>query len=409
MRRRLFIACVLILACAASGRAQDGTTPPVVVDAPASVSWDETQTKPRLWVRGEYLLWWIQGQQVPPLVTTGTIDPTNPFDRPGELGKPDTRILMGGERLDPDALSGGRFTAGGWLGADQLLGVEASYLFLAERSYRASLSAPGTPGSTPLLLPFLNALDGLEDSTGIAIPAGFGFSGIANLSLSTRLHAAELNGVINAVERPNWCLDLLVGYRYLALDEDLVFTTDSTTVPPLPPDVFLTSDAFRTRNDFHGGQLGARATVARGSWTLETTGKLALGNMRQATSIRGSLVTNDFNNLGDPQTFPAGYFALPTNIGDHDRDRFAVVPEASVQLGWQPCCGIRLFAGYTILYASSVARPADQIDRIINPLQGPGFTGIPSTELIGPPRPTFLGRDTDFWAQGLNVGVEFRY
>jgi hypothetical protein len=357
--------------------------------------------RPRWWFRGEYLLWWLDAADLPPIVTTGTIDPTNPFDRPGQLGQPDTRVLLGGDSFGANPFSGGRFTAGGWLDAERLIGVEASYLFLAERAETATLSAPGTPGSTPLLLPFVNASTGLEDTTGIAIPAGFGFSGIANLTVQSRLQSPEINSLVNVVDRPGFRAELLAGYRYFALDEDLTFTTDSQNVAPLPPDVFLTTDSFQTRNDFHGGQVGARALVQRGRWSLETTGKVALGNMRQSTRIRGGLLTNDFNNLGTPQLFPGGYFTLPTNIG--------VIPEATFQLGWQPGDSMRLFVGYTFLYVSSVARPAEQIDRVINPVQGPGFTGVPSSELIGPARPLYQGRDNDFWAQGLNFGFELRY
>jgi hypothetical protein len=52
--------------------------------------------------------------------------------------------------------------------------------------------------------------------------------------------------------------------------------------------------------------------------------------------------------------------------------------------------------GYTFLYISSVVRPSDQIDRSVN---------------IAPPntRPAFSFHATDFWTQGVNLGLEIRF
>ena len=70
---------------------------------------------------------------------------------------------------------------------------------------------------------------------------------------------------------------------------------------------------------------------------------------------------------------------------------------------------VRVYVGYEILWLNNVARPGDQIDRNINTTQvGPGPGGIVPT-LTGPALPVALFRTTDFWAQGLNFGVEVRY
>jgi hypothetical protein len=102
-----------------------------------------------------------------------------------------------------------------------------------------------------------------------------------------------------------------------------------------------------------------------------------------------------------------GLLALPTNSGHFTRDRFAVVPEGSVGVGVQATERVRVSLAYTVLYWSNAARPGDQIDRVVNPAAlpvngGPG----PGT---GPARPAFGFKDTDFWAQGLTLGVEFRF
>jgi hypothetical protein len=54
-----------------------------------------------------------------------------------------------------------------------------------------------------------------------------------------------------------------------------------------------------------------------------------------------------------------------------------------------------------------VARPGEQIDREINPTQLPRFNG--GGNLAGAGRPAFTFKDNDFWVQGINFGLEYRY
>ncbi|HEV3261967.1 MAG TPA: BBP7 family outer membrane beta-barrel protein, partial [Gemmataceae bacterium] len=82
----------------------------------------------------------------------------------------------------------------------------------------------------------------------------------------------------------------------------------------------------------------------------------------------------------------------PTNIGTYSRDRFAVVPEATVRVGYELTEYLRASLGYTFLYCSEVVRPGDQIDR-----------------LLGPGHPAFFFSGTDFWAQGIDAQLEFRF
>src|SRR4051794_20088600 len=67
---------------------------------------------------------------------------------------------------------------------------------------------------------------------------------------------------------------------------------------------------------------------------------------------------------------------------------------------------LRATAGYTFQYVSDVVRPGDQIDRGINPVQAPAITGVPNAPLTGPARPAPLINSTDFWAHGVNFGLE---
>ena len=85
------------------------------------------------------------------------------------------------------------------------------------------------------------------------------------------------------------------------------------------------------------------------------------------------------------------------------------MPQVEVNAGYQVCDHLCLHAGYTFLYWSRVARPGDQIDRVINPTQAPAINGTFPGSLSGPARPALTIHDTDFWAQGLNFALELRY
>ena len=68
---------------------------------------------------------------------------------------------------------------------------------------------------------------------------------------------------------------------------------------------------------------------------------------------------------------------------------------------------VRATVGYTFFYMSEVVRPGDQIDRVVNPTQLP--TAGAFVAGTTPTRPSFPFQSSDFWAQGLNFGLEIRY
>jgi hypothetical protein len=152
-----------------------------------------------------------------------------------------------------------------------------------------------------------------------------------------------------------------------------------------------------------------RARYNSGPWFANGAVKFGMGAMRQTVEVSGSLVTNDFTNFGPTQTFSGGYFALPTNIGNHTRTVFAVLPEVALNVGYQITPWASVFVGYTFLYTNNVVRPGNQINRNINPTQSVSYVGEPPANLQGPVQPTFKFNGSGFWAQGINVGLGFRF
>ncbi|HXG11165.1 MAG TPA: BBP7 family outer membrane beta-barrel protein [Gemmataceae bacterium] len=358
----------------------------------------------RVWLRAEYLLWWIRDSRLPPLLTAGT-----PAGL-AILGQPGTTILFGGDRLDNDERSGARFSAGTWLNCCQTCGLEVGGFFLGKRSIPFAFECP--PDAI-VGRPFFDVPAGAQAVEFLCVPppglAALGIlpvTGNFRASSSSRLWGLEANAIKNVCCGPCYRFDLLGGFRYLQLDEDLAIIENVQVLPnDIVPDLagtrFALTDIFDTRNQFYGGQLGGRLETWRGRWFLNVLGKVALGVTHQVVGITGS-TTITTPGVGE-ETFPGGLLALRSNICQYTRDRFAVVPEVGVNVGYQLTSNLRGYVGYTFLYWSDVVRPGDQINLRIDPRQLPPAPPIPGAA------PVFRFNDTDFHAHGINFGLEFRF
>ena len=346
-------------------------------------------------IGAEALLWWLKGSPAPvPLVTDGALD------------EPGTRVFLGGKDLEANPHPGFRLSVG--YGAADRWGVESSFFYLPSRSTSRSVASSGQPGSINLRIPFFDPTLPGESVTQLSSTSSQ-FAGGATERLQTSLLGAELNGRMPLVSAGQYRVDALAGFRYLRLRETYTFDTSSPFIPPQPADVFTTNDEFDATNSFYGPQIGVSARADWGPLSLSGTVKIGFGAVVQSVDVSGSLTTNDFNNFGPPQTFTGGYFAQATNLGEHRRTVFGVVPEVAINAGWRLTSSLALVAGYTFLYVNNVARPGNQIDRTINPTGLASFTGDPPAPPSGPARPAFRFNGSDFWAQGVNVGLVFDF
>lgn len=346
----------------------------------------------RLWVRTEYLLWWTQGFDTPPLVTTSP--PGTPQPDAGVLGQSDTSILFGNTGLNTDARSGGRLTVGYWLTPDRRIGVEANYLGIGKTTDRFQANSTGDP---ILGRPFLNIQTGQQDAHLVAFP-GLTDQGSIAARATTAFQSSEVLFRGALADRGCVRLDALLGYRFSRLDDDL-FIGESILAPgPTTIDLY---DLFDTKNTFHGGQLGIVAHVHYFRWSLELLMKVGLGNTRSTVIIDGFTRTA-VNGTTDEDA--GGLLAQQTNIGRYVQDNFAVIPELGITLGFDITDHLRATFGYTFIYWSCVARPGDQIDFDLNRSYFPN-AGPPT----GPARPQFAFVPTDFWSQGMNFGLEYSF
>jgi hypothetical protein len=233
---------------------------------------------------------------------------------------------------------------------------------------------------------------------------------------TTRLWGAEANLSSLVVSRDAFRATALAGFRYLSLKESLGLDENFTPIgQPLDPGFLgepvdlgqsvTTLNRFATQNQFYGGQIGARLEYLGDLFSLGLTTKLALGGTSQRIDVGGSsiLVTPGAASV----IAHGGVLALPSNSGRHDYTAFSVVPEVGLNLGVRLTPWARATVGYTFLYWTDVVRPGDQVDRVVD------RTTIPTVEQFVPGatgiRPAPLRVESDFWAQGINFGLEFKF
>jgi hypothetical protein len=359
----------------------------------------------RLYGSAEYLMWWVTDGHVPPLVSAGP--GTLPVTQQAIPGIDGNTILFQGP-LDYGTFSGARFTLGYWFDPCETCALEGRFFFLSNESANFAAASGGNPA---LGRPFIDQNFNVPAAELTASPGIV--SGMVNVSSFSELWGAEVN------LRKNVCcgcwgrFDLFGGFRYLDLKEKLNITETEVAGPNslmfsdiLPGSNVFVYDSFRTRNQFYGGQLGSQLELRRGRWFTDLRAAVALGDVHQTIDVSGTQTLVPPGG-GPTQLTTGGLLALPSNIGHFTSDRFAVVPELGINVGYQITENFRVFVGYTVLYWSHVVRPGDQIDTVLDIRQIPHTIGpIPP---VAQSRPIMPFRQTDFWAQGVNFGLELRF
>jgi hypothetical protein len=304
-----------------------------------------------------------------------------------------------------------RFQIGMFLDPDNRYSVDLGGFFVFRGRDNFSLGSDEN-GNPVIARPISNIATNAEGAFLNSFPATV--AGTINVDLRSEMAGFELNG------RHHWYLeerlhaDALFGFRYLRLSENLQITEHLRTIQPnfvtfrQTPiglgSTLIDDDQFQTTNQFYGPQIGGRLSWEQKWLTFSAFGKLGLGITQQNTSIAGT--TTAILPTGT-QTAQGGILALPTNIGNHNRSVFGILPEFGVNLGIELTQCVRLNVGYSILMWNHVVRPGSQFDRNINPALA---SSTPPPLLLGGPQgPIYRFTDEFFWAQAFNIGLEFHY
>lgn len=342
-----------------------------------------------VWAEAEYLVWYTRNQFTPQLVVRvadaavgqGGLAPA------GQV----RNLYPSNRKIEFDAQSGGRARIGA--SVDTGIGFDVGG-FVLESQTDGAFFASGPNGTPALARTYTRAQDGSRQFLFSSFPGQY--TGSIAATADTMTWGMDGNVRFDWYKVLADQNELLAGFRYLNVQESLVIQDRSD----FPGGITNTSlDAARTNNHFYGGQVGLHTRFGNHyGVTLDIVQKVALGGVRQRAQLFGA---NTFGNL---PVEASGLYVQQGNAGTFERDKFAAVGELTVNLGYCVRPGVRVFVGYNLLGISSVVRPGQAFDTVINDANVRFVAGAPA----GPARrPNFdFGRSaTDFWVQGLNLGL----
>jgi hypothetical protein len=376
----------------------------------------------RYWFGADYLLWQPKAFLTDlPFITTSA-----PGDL-GVVGRPSTNGLCTDKNISFGSAGGFRVWGGMAFDEAGTAGLELGGFLLETRSKGSEFS--GNSFGFPLLaIPFIDNSTGAAGSYVISFP-GIN-TGTARIEAETRSWGAEANAVYNALGGPDGGggLTFLCGARYFELEERLSLTTTSTTfgIPPasaggvffpggggifagtdfsgFAPFTVTTKDQIRTFNEFYGAQVGFRGDACYGKWTLGIMGKASAGINRQRVELLGE---STLAGAGVANTQSGGLLNGAADLCRVRKDRFAILPEGNLNLGYNVTSRCRINVGYNFLYINRVVRPYSVTPQNLNLNQVPVSPTFGAAAPGAPQRDVF--NDTDFFLHGFNFGFQVSF
>ncbi len=350
------------------------------------------------WFGGiEYLMMWSRGDRLPPLVTTDISTTPNP-DTAGELGQTNTRVLVGDDRIMERLGSGGRLTIGTWLDNRECLSLVARGWLSGQKSYRYDQNQTET---SILTRPFLNVggQTPAQDTLIVAFPGRA--TGAVQVSADMEAFGADVSIRQFLYGDLGVTLDLLYGYQYMRMNENLQINNTSTSLDPdfAPVGAVLSvADTFNVTNDFNGGQIGLASNYREGCWSFQSLAKVGFGSLRRrATRSGASVTTIDGESAFDDQ----GLLVRSTNTGTVSDRTFSWVPELDFSLGWHRFANWDVTFGYHIIGLTDALQSSGAID--------PELAVNLTEPLTGAPRPSDGLQYRTYYLQGIHFGLQHTY
>lgn len=342
-----------------------------------------------IWMKAELLLWFPQGRNTPPLGVAAA--------NPANLFADDPAATVFNEPFGNGLTPGFRGDVGKYF-ADGLFGIGGRVWVLGDDSETFQYSSAG---NVPFFgIPFfqLDAANPLGVGEDAVIVNGGGAEGSVVARSSLSIVAAELYGRALIGESKNHRFELIGGYSHFNITDEFDLRVVQQTIAL---DTIF-NDAFRTRNEFHGGQIGNELSLRRGRWTASSLTKVHLGTMAQRVSASGNSVTQI---PGLPPTVTQdvneGLFARGDARETRSQNLFTFAPEMNLKLGYQFRDHVNFHVGYSFIYWSNVALAGEQMDRNL-------FVDSTNLGATGPGRYNAINSD-GYWVQGIDLGMTLEF
>jgi hypothetical protein len=344
----------------------------------------------------------------PVLATTGNL-----VDGPPPVLNNQATLFGGNEDLFSGLRVGGRFGLGYWFSDCHIRGIDAEFMFLGNISRTFAANS----GQVPTIVRPFNGINLPPDLlSGEVVTAPGRLTGSIAIDASSDFLSTEVNYRRHLFCNPLFRMDLLVGFRYANLRESLEITERFDALQPIPirgrTDMTVASgivtDRFATDNDFYGANVGFTFERKFGRWFVDGRAKVAMGVNYQTNDIRGSQNLTLATPAGTILSANGGLLALDTNSGTNTRSHFSVIPEFGINLGYHLTPRLRLTVGYSFLYWANVIRPGTEIDSTVNAQRIPNLVQLGRLN-TAPARPTVPFNQEGFWAQGINLGIQYKW
>lgn len=352
---------------------------------------------PTVWMKAELLLWFPQERTTAPLGVRNTV----PGQVPALTLSPTATPF--GDSFGGGLVPGFRGDIGRYF-ADGAFGIGGRVWVLGDDDDNLNFGGNGLGES--LGVPFFNTNPDPAFFGENAVFIGFNDGvprneGSVSVRSSLSIVAAEIYGRALVSKSKNHRFEMLGGYSHFNIADNLDINIRSIELPVAELTVF--NDSFRTRNEFHGGQIGSEISLTRGRWTASSLTKVHLGNMAQRIHVNGSTAQGLVPAAPTVVAPDQGLFARGevAALNGFRRDVFAFAPEMNLKLGYQFRENVNFHVGYTFVYWNDVALAGDQINRNV-------FIDTANFNLNTTPRHV-EPRTGGYFVQGIDLGATIEF
>lgn len=102
-----------------------------------------------------------------------------------------------------------------------------------------------------------------------------------------------------------------------------------------------------------------------------------------------------------------GLFARGASQGTFTRNKFAMIYEQTFNVTYNFNQWAQVYFGYSIIWISSVQRPGEAIDPVVNDSGVRFIANPPQGNTLN--RPAFHWNANDLWTQGMTFGLRLQY
>ncbi|MEM7314545.1 MAG: BBP7 family outer membrane beta-barrel protein, partial [Planctomycetota bacterium] len=326
--------------------------------------------RPRFWFRGETILWFMEGYDTPPLLTSSPAGTDQ--DSAGVLGLPTTTTLFGNDPIGGDLRIGGRLTAGWWFDDCRRLGIQGELMAIGNDDSGASFP---TSDDQILARPFFNTDPAVSGPDAQVLNLDGLASGSIDFGTSSRVYSAApslrknlicCSGTDACCQPTSWRVDGILGYRYFGINE--AFRSREILEPQgasWPAGTrYELNDSVQTENSFHGVEVGAIWMYQNDRWLWEVGSRLAFGEVQRTLRRDGSTRITVPGSLDE--TRAGGFLVRPEDIGTFTESDYALLPQIRLGLGY--CIGQnwRATVGYNFMHLNSIFRPGANMTSVFD-------------------------------------------